>query len=153
QTRGCEKSLCHCTKIERRRTEAIGKRRQQALNTEAADERGWTQIISESIRVHLRLKIFSLEIKLQAKLNLSRISYRESLTKLANRGEVRDVVECRIRRQSIRDRLEDVRENRLVEDVVELGTELKLVTLTEIEVLRQIEIRKELAREAERRPR
>ena len=81
-------------------------------------------------------QIFSLEIKLQAKLNLSRISYRESLTKLANRSEIRDVVEGRIRRQSIRDRLEDVRENRLVEDVVELGTELKLVTLTEIEVLR-----------------
>lgn len=94
---------------------------------------------------------YYLEVKLQSELNLSRIARREELSKLADRRETRDVVEGRIRRQPIRNGLEDVVKERLVEDVEELGAELKPVSLRHAEVLRQIEIRKELAWEAERR--
>jgi len=101
--------------------------------------------------VAARLENQSLEVELQPKLNLSRITRREELPELAYRRETRDVVECRIRRQAIRNRLKHVVEDRLVEDIVELGPELKPVSLRETEVLRQIEIREELTREAERR--
>src|ERR1044072_7817796 len=96
---------------------------------------------------------FNLEVELQAQLNLPRIAGREELTKLADLLQLRNAGESHIGRQAIRNRLEHVVEHRVIEDVVELGAELQLVTLTEVEVLRQVRIGVELAREAERRPR
>src|ERR1051326_5496393 len=95
----------------------------------------------------------SLEIKLQTERNLPRIARGEELPELADPSEVSNAAESRVCRQSIRNRLEDVVEHRVIEDVVELGAELQLVTLAEVEVLRQVRIRVELARKAERRPR
>ena len=92
----------------------------------------------------------ALEVKLQAELNLSRISRREELPELTNGSEVRDAVKGRVGRQSIRNSLEDVVKNRLIENIEELRTELKFIALGEVKVLRQIHIRKELAWEAER---
>jgi hypothetical protein len=91
-----------------------------------------------------------LEVELQAKLKLSRITGGEELAKLADSSEIRDAVKSRVCRQPIRNGLEDVVEYCLVEDVVELRTKLEFVPLAEVEVLRQIHIREELARKAER---
>src|SRR5204863_3542066 len=67
--------------------------------------------------------------------------------------QIRNAAKRRIGWQSIRNGLEDVGKDRPVENVEEFRTELQLVALREVEVLRQIHIREELAREAERRPR
>ena len=70
------------------------------------------------------LEVLELEVELQSKLNLSRIACREELSKLADGSEVRNAAEGRVCRQTIRDGLEDVVEDRLVENVIELCAEL-----------------------------
>src|SRR6185503_8818004 len=108
---------------------------------------------ADLIRVHLRKSAagFRLEIELQPKLNLSRIACREELSELTDRRQARNAVERGICRCPIGNRLEHVVEDRLVEDIVELCAELKPVAFRETEVLREIQIREELIREAERR--
>ena len=95
-----------------------------------------------------------LEVKLQAKLNLPRIARGNELPKRSSGiDQTLNAVVNRIAWQSIGNRLRDIREDGPVEDVKELGAELQLVPLAEVEVLRQIHIREELTWEAERRPR
>ena len=144
--RRCAESVRNCKKIERGRTKTFGRRRQQALKTHP-------QITQIRICVICGCVLeFELEVELQSKLNLSRISRRKELSKLAGmQREFEMLLKTGSCRQSIRNRLEDVGKDRLVENVEELGAELKFVALREIEVLRQIHIRKELVREAERR--
>jgi len=108
---------------------------------------------ADKICVHLRnlRLVFYLETELQPKLNLSRIACREELSELTDVRQILDAVKGRVCRRPIGNRLKHVVEDRLVEDVEELRTELKSISFRETKVLREIEIRKELIWEAERR--